>query len=390
MASKKDWKKAKFPGVRYREHQTRRHGVRLDRYYTITYKYEGKTKTEAVGWASEGVRAEDAAHVLGELKKNKSLGLLPQTLKQKREMAAEELRSQEAEKAKDIALGDCWSMYLDHASRKKKESSWAKEESHFCIWLQPLLGDVLVRHIGISEFDMLVAELSDAGRSLRTIEYVTGTLRRFLKFCHTRGIVDHLPPSGKDIGATGPGDRNRRLALISLEQTKTILDELRERDFSAWRITTFAFLTGCRISEAFNLLWQHVDFERKKVVFVQTKNNDTRELPLTDLLLEVLGESGENDEYVFTGKRGRPYREAPAAFREVVEGLGYNDGKDRYNKISFHSIRHSVATELAKSLTVRDLMDVMGWKTVQMAMRYVKGDVNSQGSALEGLAGRLE
>lgn len=389
MASKPKWEKTKYPGVRYREHETRRHGVRLDRYYTITYKYNGKTKTEAVGWASEGVRGEDAAHVYGELKRNRSLGVFPQTLEQRREMANEELKERDAEKAKDVTVGEFWPVYIDYASRNKKKSSWHKEDSHFRVWLQPLLGDVLVNHVGISEFDMLVSELSEAGRSSRMIEYVTGTLRRFLKFCHSRGVVDGLPPSGKDVGATGPGDSNRRLAVISQEQAVLIFDALRERDLSAWRITKFAFLTGCRISEAFNLLWQYVDFERGKLLFVRTKNQSARELPLTGPLLEVLGERGDGCEHVFTGKRGRPYMEAPTAFREVVNDLGFNDGKDFYNKISFHSIRHSVATELAKSLTVRDLMDIMGWKTVQMAMRYVKGDLENQENALMGLAGKF-
>jgi hypothetical protein len=45
------WIKSKHPGIRYREHDTRRHGVgnKPDRYYTIFYKLEGKMVEEAVG-----------------------------------------------------------------------------------------------------------------------------------------------------------------------------------------------------------------------------------------------------------------------------------------------------------------------------------------------------
>lgn len=43
-------------GIRYREHETRKHGKRPDRYWCIQYKLNGKTINEAVGWWSEGAR----------------------------------------------------------------------------------------------------------------------------------------------------------------------------------------------------------------------------------------------------------------------------------------------------------------------------------------------
>ena len=52
---KYEWIKAKTPGIRYREHPTRKHGsIRKDRCYTICYKLNGKTKEEALGGESEG------------------------------------------------------------------------------------------------------------------------------------------------------------------------------------------------------------------------------------------------------------------------------------------------------------------------------------------------
>ena len=58
--------------------------------------------------------------------------------------------------------------------------------------------------------------------------------------------------------------------------------------------------------------------------------------------------------------------------------------------MSFHSIRHSVATELARHLNLRDLMDVMGWRTVQMAMRYVHGNEKAKRNALAGLENTMK
>ena len=37
------------PGVRYRKHPTRKHGIKLDRYFTIFYKLDGKMIEENNG-----------------------------------------------------------------------------------------------------------------------------------------------------------------------------------------------------------------------------------------------------------------------------------------------------------------------------------------------------
>jgi hypothetical protein len=46
---------------------------------------------------------------------------------------------------------------------------------------------------------------------------------------------------------------------------------------------------------------------------------------------------------------------------------------------------HWQATRLAQRLGPRDLMNVMGWRTVQMAMRYVHGDESAKMAALSML-----
>ena len=78
------WIKVKFPGVRYREHPTRKHGKRRDQYFTIRYKVNGKDKEEGLGWASQGWTAAKAYDRLKELKANRKAGEGPQTLAEKR------------------------------------------------------------------------------------------------------------------------------------------------------------------------------------------------------------------------------------------------------------------------------------------------------------------
>src|SRR5271157_4300701 len=84
------WKKTKYPGVRFREHETRKHGVSKDRYFVIRYQRDGRRNEEGVGWASEGWSAEKAANELAELKKAHMLGTrAPTRLSEKRQVEKE-------------------------------------------------------------------------------------------------------------------------------------------------------------------------------------------------------------------------------------------------------------------------------------------------------------
>lgn len=80
------WYRTKIPGIRYKEHPTRKVGVQKDKYYIIMYQLHGKKKLEAIGWGSHGWTLQKANEILCKLKQNIKLGKHPQTLKEMREM----------------------------------------------------------------------------------------------------------------------------------------------------------------------------------------------------------------------------------------------------------------------------------------------------------------
>jgi hypothetical protein len=100
--SNREWHKTKHPGLRYRLHSTRKIGKtgNLDRYYSITYKLNGKTVTEGIGWLSDAWTEKKAAGLLAEIRENQRRGEGPRTLREKRDLAEEERQAQEAESGK--------------------------------------------------------------------------------------------------------------------------------------------------------------------------------------------------------------------------------------------------------------------------------------------------
>lgn len=417
------WFSTEFTGVRYRHgyfkkdgvEQIKKNGVQPDKYFALHYKMGGKVYDEPLGWASDGWNAESAALKLAELKRNRKEGG-PTTLKESKAALEAKRQAEEAERrAKANAektLKEYWKdTYFPSAKLAKKEVSWKKEEQHFRIWIEPLLGAMTLQSITLSQWDELIKALA-TGRTVelkgkagnkdkekpkiqkrrlitltrRSREYITGTLRRILKHALDRGMVVNAPPSGKRVGIPGPGN-NRRLRVINYEEEQQITGALKIADPCAWKIVRFAFFTGCRASEAFNLIKANVDQVRGILTFPETKNSDARVLPITPVLEELFEDMvwDEQHAFVFTKEDGSCYKEAPTAFKRVVQDLGLNVGRMKRDRITFHSIRHTVATRLARHLGVRDLMDVMGWRTVQMAMRYVHSNEDQKMKALSAL-----
>jgi biotin carboxylase len=103
------------PGIRYRQHKSRKHGARLDRYFTLRFSVNGKQVEEALGWASEGWTVARAQEELSRLRRAKRTGEGPATLREeakanrRAEMQRAEKEAAEARWQKTVA--DLWDRY---------------------------------------------------------------------------------------------------------------------------------------------------------------------------------------------------------------------------------------------------------------------------------------
>lgn len=97
-------------------------------------------------------------------------------------------------------------------------------------------------------------------------------------------------------------------------------------------------LVGCRFSDAANLRWGQVDFERKTVSFVKTKTV-ARVITVGDELLSFLKEFGPGlpKERVFLSVHGKLYQEAPNTLKTAVDALQLNEGRAANERFSFHT-----------------------------------------------------
>jgi integrase len=385
------WIKTNFPGVRYYEHATRKHGIAKDRYFAIRYQAGGKRREEGVGWASQGWSAQKAAQTLADLKKAATTGEGACSLAEKREQAEAcrraEAEARDREARQGVTFDAFWHEdYVIALRNRVKPESSQKEEAHFKFWLSPALGNLPLREITENDLERVQDKIRAAGLSDRSHEYIMGTFRRVWKHAFKRKIVAVECPVGKlDI----PKPVNTRLRVLTPEEIQTLLEELAKTDPTARDLILFALLTGCRASEAFKLRWENIDFVREAALFPETKNREPREVFLaSDLIAMLKGRGpGQTGEYVFTKRDGTPYDAAPSSFKNALKRLGFNEGRAPRDRATFHNLRHSAATYAARrGVPVKDMQTIFGWKTPSMVFRYAKGSEDVQRRAMKGLA----
>ena len=385
---KVQWRKA-AQGIRYRLHPTRKHGKQPDRYYVIRYTVDGQKKQEALGWLSEGWTLDEVQKQLSVLKSGLKTGEGPQTLADKRRAATEKRKADEARQAAEqsrlVSVSEYFEQYyLPFAKRTKMPQSWDKEVSHFTHWINPALGHFPVAEISFQQWEVLLKMLDNGTLAPRTRQYIAGTMRRILRHASERGF-DIKIPTDRQLGVAAKD--NRRLRVLTPKESEDILTELEKRNIYAWRVTKFAMLTGCRAGEAFSLRWRDVSMEEKQLCFADTKNKDDRFIPLSPAVIDLLSGFGPGrpGALVFPRPGGSKYAETPETYRAVVKSLGLNDGHGRRDRVCFHTIRHTVATQLARSLDVRSLMDIMGWREISMAARYIHSNEDTKRAAMAAL-----
>ncbi|OEU68346.1 MAG: hypothetical protein BA863_02255 [Desulfovibrio sp. S3730MH75] len=378
MASNTKWHKTKFPGVRYREHETRKHGIQPDRYYSITYKYEGKTKSEAIGWASNGVKAQDASTIMGELKMNQAQGKFPQTLKQKKEMATAKLKKeneqQDAKHQAEITFNEVWAKhYAPQAQTNKSAKSWTREESLFRLWISPSIGNVPFVRVSPADLEKIKQAMSQKELSPRSIQYALATVRQGYNIAKNQDLFTGDNPVQK---VKIPKSDNRRTRFLSEDEASQLLEKLKDNSNNIFLIALISLYCGLRAGEVRNLEWTDIDFANDMILIRDAKSGMARHAFMTKLVkkeLRGLRKATQPKQIpVFSAKQGKRLYEISRAFSQAVEELNLNENlQDRRQKVVFHTLRHTFASWLVQRRTpLYTVAKLMGHSTLAMTERY--------------------
>ncbi|HUX18668.1 MAG TPA: site-specific integrase [Acidithiobacillus sp.] len=140
----------------------------------------------------------------------------------------------------------------------------------------------------------------------------------------------------------------------------------------AWA-TELALETAARVDEILSVELRDVDLVRRIVIFRDTKNEDTRGVPLTVRATEIFREAIETyprkgTNLVFPGNPGRDGIRRPYTMNKVWKTALERAG---IQGLHFHDLRHESTSRLVEmGLSDTKTRQITGHKTAQMMDRY--------------------
>lgn len=159
-----------------------------------------------------------------------------------------------------------------------------------------------------------------------------------------------------------PRGRDRR--LIGDEEERLFIAAADSQSPNLALAIELAIETGMRAGEIVPLHWGRIDLKNHVIVLGDTKNGDCRIVPLNEkaeAALRALPHPIRGGRlFTFHNSNG-----LSAAFRRACKRAGIVG-------LRFHDLRHEAASRFAaQGMDVTMLAKVMGWKSLQMAMRYL-------------------
>lgn len=257
--------------------------------------------------------------------------------------------------------------FRDEVCPTRKGEKWEKTRINrlirTCAWVDKNIDD-LDRFDIQAWRDMRLKEVSGASVN-REMNLISGIISHAMQEWEIQLRVNPVheakrPPKGKPL--------NRRVKQEEidnlLEVTQFDVSKPPRKGYGAVRdsipwVFLLAIETGLRIGELLELDWQHVHLDEQWLCVVDSKNGDSRVVPLTEdaefLLRSLNGEEGK----VFPVNKGS----FDVSFRKWRDAQGFEG-------LKFHTTRHEGASRMAKKLGHLELAKVLGHRDPRSTMVY--------------------
>jgi integrase/recombinase XerD len=277
-------------------------------------------------------------------------------------------------KQKSVKISEAGKLYLDHCEVELEMAvSSIYEYSKTIRWTIDTLGDLDVSELNESHITILKKGYNERGLKQTTKAHNFSIIRNLMRFCRDNL---HLEVMEAD-KIKRPKIPKRAVDYLSEDELKRFFDSIGIGSLRRYRfraLVSVLISTGCRISEALNLKFQDIDWQKKEALIVG-KGNKQRKLYFTDLSLKCIREyanrRGYEGKFIFVaeGKRNRWNRnDAERNFRNFRRKSGVS------KMFTAHTIRHSFATILLKKgVSIGHIQVLLGHSDIQTTSRHYLG-----------------
>lgn len=163
-----------------------------------------------------------------------------------------------------------------------------------------------------------------------------------------------------------------------------------EQNPKSYVLPLFSLLlcTGFRKSEARYLKRKHFSFEKEEIYLENTKNGESRTVPLVEPALGHLKNylnsfDGDQEDYIFPGRS----QDKPIEFRETWKKVLSEAEIDDFTT---HCTRYTTVSLLSElKIPANVIAQIVGHKTLAMTMHYTNPSLEFIRTSLENLGGKI-
>jgi integrase len=160
-----------------------------------------------------------------------------------------------------------------------------------------------------------------------------------------------------------PQARSRVLTDEEVEKLLLALEPAGRRSHWTKPAVQLALATAMRRGELLSIRWEHVDLQNRTAFLSDTKNGESRTVPLSTAAVQVLAELPRHISGVVIPVK---FFTLDAAFKRARKRAGLND-------LRFHDLRRTAITRMAEKLpNVIELAAVSGHKSLMVLKRYYR------------------
>ncbi len=364
MAQQYTWIKVE-KGIRYREHPTRKHGVRLDKYFVLRYSVDGRMYQESLGWASKGITIEKARIALAKLIEAKRTGIGPLTLAQSRK---EEQKKQEIISHQGISLHDFWINHYLPTQQHKAPKSIKTEEQLYRNWLEPVIKGTALEHLSSKHLEQIKRNMLKNGKSPATMRYAFAVISQIWTLATREQLITGICPV-KFLSL--PKRDNKRQRFLTKEEAITLLAELEKHSPTSYPLCIIALDCGLRFGEIASITWTDCNFEQDTILIRDPKARANRYAFMTKRVRKLLEDIPPSNGLIFLDKNANKLKSISKSFRIVADRL-FNVGiDDPRQRVCFHTLRHTFASWLVEGgVSLYEVKELMGHADLTMTQRY--------------------
>ena len=179
-----------------------------------------------------------------------------------------------------------------------------------------------------------------------------------------------------------------RKRFASIKEIAQIHDACKEHSSMVYLFFILLLVTGGRYSEVLHLCVENIDFISKQVYYLDTKNKESRGVPIDDntiaLIKNYLIENNITSGNIFIAKRkDGKYPYIRSIMMNIFKTLGLED-------FHIHDIRHTTASYVAMNGgSLLDIAEILGHKSLVMARRYSHLTQKHTATVLQKVRGKL-